>query len=532
MISVLLVDDEPLVLIGLQSMLRWEEHGLTVCGTARNGARALEMIDELHPEIVITDIKMPIKSGIEVVKALRERGESLPVFVMLTSFEEFGFVKDAIHFGAIEYLVKLELTQNTLLAAMRHAIARVNEIRATKTQYTSAQHTNLTMYRDKFFVRLYNNLFESRSQFLQQKADLLLDFSAARYAVAFCSLCGAAEGMSREALMTLYSGAMQMVRETVKKFVPSHVTGLDIQHFNILFCMPEGYDERELAGVLRNALDIVWKMFGVRMVCGIGKPCEDVFLVSSSYFGARGVLTAAPGGGPVLRESESEVGSGLFNMSAYKTSLTRAFEELDTAALHDTISDIVRELGQQRAPNLVALDAASSLLYMALLLLPEGESTLSALFAESPDGYRSLYRQPTAEECCRWMCTLRDGLCEVLQSRRQSYKERVVANVQEYIKSNLNKKLTLNDVAAAFSFSPNYLSQLFARYSDNGFVGYITDAKISAAKGLLLEGDKKIYEISELLGFESAFYFSKVFKKGTGQSPREYLQNSGRSVLS
>jgi response regulator containing cheY-like receiver domain and araC-type DNA-binding domain len=101
----------------------------------------------------------------------------------------------------------------------------------------------------------------------------------------------------------------------------------------------------------------------------------------------------------------------------------------------------------------------------------------------------------------------------------------VVAQVQEYIKNHLSEKLTLADVAAVFNFSPNYLSQLFGKYGDSGFVEYITETRIAAAKEMLEQGDLKVYEIAEKLGYESAFYFSKVFKKVTGLSPREYQQS-------
>ena len=93
------------------------------------------------------------------------------------------------------------------------------------------------------------------------------------------------------------------------------------------------------------------------------------------------------------------------------------------------------------------------------------------------------------------------------------------------MEANIEEPLTLADVAAVFNFSPNYLSQLFGKYGDSGFVEYITETRIAAAKEMLEQGDLKVYEIAEKLGYESAFYFSKVFKKVTGLSPREYQQS-------
>ena len=135
-----------------------------------------------------------------------------------------------------------------------------------------------------------------------------------------------------------------------------------------------------------------------------------------------------------------------------------------------------------------------------------------------------MYHLRDAGGIAEWVRRFRDGCGELLKARRQSYKEHVVANVKAYIQENLNKRLSLHEVAAVFNFSPNYLSQLFSRYAKEGFVEYITSARISAAKEMLSRGELRIYEIAERLGFGSSFYFSKVFKKVEGISPSEYIQ--------
>ena len=84
----------------------------------------------------------------------------------------------------------------------------------------------------------------------------------------------------------------------------------------------------------------------------------------------------------------------------------------------------------------------------------------------------------------------------------------------------------LNKVAEVFSISPNYLSVLFSKYNDMGFTDYINQTKVNAAIRMMEEGNHKVYEISDLLGFESAFYFSRVFKKVTGYSPRDYMNKN------
>lgn len=124
MLRILLVDDEPLVLIGLQGMLEWEKLGYTVCGTARNGKLALELIEREKPDIVIADVKMPVMDGLTLARTCRERS-ALPAFIMLTSFEEFDYIKQAMGAGVVDYLVKLDLTPENLQTALAKAAEKV-----------------------------------------------------------------------------------------------------------------------------------------------------------------------------------------------------------------------------------------------------------------------------------------------------------------------------------------------------------------------------------------------------------------------
>ncbi|MDD4849804.1 MAG: response regulator [Gemmiger sp.] len=530
MMKVLIADDEPLVLVGLQSMIPWQEHGVEICGTAHNGEQALQLIETQHPQIVITDIMMPLKTGLEILRACRDTGAELPVFIMLTSYEDFSYAKEALHYGAVEYLIKLELTPSSLGSVVDAACERVKKLESASAPGAPG-YSGLQIYRDKFFVRLYNDLFGTREQFLLQGEALGLQFAVGKYTV----IAGEIEEQplitAMEQAITLYSSATEIVRDTVEKFAPCYMTSLDLRHFNILLdlqALPEGWQNR-LAEILHTAVRNVRSYFNVQVLCAAGACVEDVYLAGHSYSSARLLLPQLTPACPIQigeghASGEGEQAASVLRLADFRGALARAFEELDTEALGDTIGRIADACDACPADKAQAMNAAGSLLHMATSLLPEGEATVEHIFADEPDNYLSLYRLGTTKLCTQWMRRLRDGLCATLQERKQGYKKRIILNVQEYIRSNLSKRLLLGDVAAAFNFSPNYLSQLFAQSSDKHFVDYVTEEKIGAAKTMLAQGDKKVYEVAECLGYENAFYFSKVFKKVTGQTPREYLQ--------
>ena len=138
MIRVLLVDDEPLVLIGMQSMLDWNALGYELVGTARNGAEALERIGEQQPDVVVSDIRMPVLDGLQLASRSREQYGALPVFIMLTSYEEFDYVRRSMGLGAVDYLVKIDLTPENLTAALDRARTAVEKERTLRAPAQAA----------------------------------------------------------------------------------------------------------------------------------------------------------------------------------------------------------------------------------------------------------------------------------------------------------------------------------------------------------------------------------------------------------
>lgn len=414
MIKVLLVDDEPLVLIGMQSMLNWGKLGLEITGTARNGADAWTIVQSQHPDIVICDVMMPVMGGLDLAEKCREVDTTLPVFIMLTSYEEFEYAKRSLRLGAVEYLVKMDLTPELLENALHRAIERVKKERVLRTPEATAAVSGLEQYRDRLFIQLYGGLFRDRSYFDSLCQQLGLQFDAPWYVVAAAEL--AHRELPTERLVTLSAGVSNMAADILPKYLPCTVTASNLSHFNVLFPLgsPVGM-EQQLDEVLKKTGQILFNYFSTPIHWAVGQPVQDILQAQQSQRSALSVLTQVTDAQPVM------------------------------------------------------------------FYLPQ---------ATTPVAHRA----------------------------------QTVAQIQDYICHNLSKPLSLNDVAAVFNFSPNYLSQLFSKNGESSFVEFVAATRISTAKELMATTDLKIYEISDRVGFESPSYFSKVFKKLEGVSPREYMQ--------
>ena len=414
MMRVLLVDDEPLVLIGMQSMLDWPALGFELVGTARNGADALERVREQRPDIVISDIRMPVLDGLDLAAQCRAMDPALPVFIMLTSYEEFDYVKRSMGIGAVDYLVKIDLTAENLSAALNRARAMVEREQAVRSPAKDPVPLGLENYRDRFFIQLYSGLYDTDAEIRARSGELGLTLDAPVYAVAIADIRN--RELETEQQVTLSAGVTRMAADVLPKYLPCHVTGMDLRHFSVLLPLQSADESEERVDeVLKKTNAILYKYFSTGLWWAVGRP---------------------------------------------------------VTALHE-------------------IEASQKTAFSALPLLNE--------------------QQPVV-------------FCRTEARTHLDHRAHVVAKVQDYIRNNLDKRLSLNDVAAVFSFSPGYLSQLFAQAGESGFVEFVTETRIAAAKELIAGTDLKIYEISERLGFESAFYFSKVFKKLEGVSPRQYLQ--------
>ncbi len=512
-------------------MLKWSELDIEICSVVRNGQQLEESIARFKPDLVISDIKMPIKTGLEVLESCRELYGKLPVFIILTSFEEFSFVKKAIKFQAIDYLVKLELTQQSLLASVHKALVLISEIKEAqeKSSYR-IDRSGMIPFQDKFFVRLFNGLIETPEAFEIQKTDLSLDFSFPAYAVCYCQIEGIQDQMTQDQQVNLYFSTTQMIRETVGRYLTSHTVSLDMHHLAITFCLTKKQESQNLSIIsqaLEKLVQVIYNYFSVHLFCCVGKIVFDPFELNKSFFTARQLLTKTSEEQPVIiydQLKDNHEANQAFNLSEYKEQLTRAFEELDGLSLSLVINEIADSLDQQTTTRIQAIDAASNILYMAISFIPDGQLLVEQIFSDEAQGYRSIYKMTTPTQCSLWVRKLSKGLEEQLLSRQQDYRAKVIAKVQQFILANLDRKLQLSEVSSVFGFSQNYLSSLFSRYAGCSFVKFTNNAKINMAKEMIASGDFKIYEISENLGFESSFYFSKVFKKVTGYSPREYIQ--------
>ena len=532
MYKLLIIDDEPLVLAGIRSMINWEELNIEVCGSAPNGSKGWDIMMKEKPDIILTDIKMPVMSGLDLLKKTRDYygNNDYPVFVLLTGYEDFHMAREAITYHAVEYLVKLELTAESLKECMQRISDTLDKHSGTAGQ--AAQDLSLKdiqALKDKFFIRLLHSLYDSENQFEMLRRDLNIPFESTYYQCCYFELDNAGiNKMDIKKQIALYTASYQLMQEIAGKYIRAYFVNLDRKHGAIILQTDEEQrDNLDLMQALKQTGNSLFNYYKTSLKCGIGTKVSAPLLLSDSYQSARASFSNIEDDGSHVLISDANVINpethNVFNISIFREDLNHAFSEYDSQLFTDVLTQIIELLEDNPDHYVQSLDAACNILFLSISLLPSGEDIISSLFTDCQDGYRSIYRMNSTEQITQWMRIFCDRLGCYLEQQKKVHRHHVVENVKKYIASHLSDKLLLNEVAAIYGISPNYLSSLFKKYNGCGFSEYITECKIAQAKKMMNEGNQKLYEIADMLGFDNAFYFSKVFKKQEGISPSEYI---------
>ncbi|RKM57771.1 response regulator [Butyrivibrio sp. XB500-5] len=425
MYRLLIVDDEPLVQIGLKTMLSKEHsNDIEIIATASNGKEAWEIIEKEKPDIVIADIRMPVMTGLELLQKSYEKFGNNPAFIILTAYEEFDMVREALSGDAVDYLVKIELTPKTLNAALSKAIKRIEGSAPVPKRANVGATSSLDDLRQKFLLRLiFNSSHLGEDDIKKEAKELGVDLEFKKYTVVYGEIAvDDTQGEASTDTLDIYTSSLNMAKEILSKYNNQcRVVSVDLRHFVVVFFFAENTDVSttmdEISDALENAGKMVAGYFKSAITFGIGSAVSKVTDISVSCDEAMTALSSSDEETPISRY------------------------------------DII------------------------------------------------------------------------VGNNRRSGKDKLIQTIQEYIDDNLNGRVQLNEVAEAFGLSPAYLSVLFKKAMETGFSEYVYTKKIEKAKEMLLSGDMKIYEVADALGFESAYYFSKVFKKVDGHSPREYIRS-------
>lgn len=536
MYRVIIVDDEPLILTGVASLIEWEEYGCSIIAKATNGLQAYELIKEMQPDIVITDIKMPVMDGIELMEKCKQE-EYNPFFIVLTNLEEFNLAKMALALGAVDYQVKIELTEDSLKEGLKRAITLCDKYKDKNNNISR----RLSKYSNEELIKYYfkkqllgeeNPLAESELSFHALNIEsrfteiMLLKFYIEYPPEQFLEI------LSVEDKKKNMSYTQSILQEMVKRFFrESCLFEWEKNQMIIIISIKDIENYREVLINMCNKMKTVTKdYFEANLVVGISEAMptteqiQEMFLQGSHALEFFYYNSSSPIIFYTKDESHSKVKHHreLFDINFLKNDLSLAIQQNNSEKLYGIIQQIIELFEEYKPSKSQSIDACANLYYFVAPFYNQALEGGDNTFAEPLKVINHLNQLTNRDSIIQWIHEFRYRLCEKLESSKTTKTNKLVELAKRYVELHYTEKLALGTVAEELSVSHGYLSSVFKKYTGSNFSDYISYVKIEKGKELIQEYKYMMYEISDLLGFENPYYFSKVFKKVTGMTPKDY----------
>ncbi len=519
--SVLLVDDEPIILSGIKYIIDWKALGCEVVATARNGEQALALIDSLHPQIVIADIRMPVMDGLQLLK---ESSETHPevVFIMLTSLEEFLLVKEAMRYHAIEYLVKTELDETVLARALETAIAEY-ERRSNASSYrlrdTLAEQQEGELAAQAIARVHKSGEMDRQTAHLLTKKGMLDSYALLSLAIIF-PLDETEKAYNPQERGRLCSWIGEVATKVLPTYAPKAMPitpAVDAPMRFLWFCHDlDARRWKQHTPCLKEKL-----ASAAKMVTGL-----DVQILTTAIYNTSDALPAC------LQAMEEAYDRWYLHGDDKEYCAldldgvyTKVEQEIVAqrvsgfSAAIERISGRIATRPHRKGQALWLLDGLLATVEDSLSNL-EGPAKAHALLAPLKEVRPYLAQR---NDILAFIAELEDLVVPLLGAA-SSEKLQIVGRAKSYIQAHAQQKIMLAEVADAAFVSAGYLSSLFKRIVGMSVVDYINECKVEEAKRLMHGGMGRINEIALTLGFENIYYFSKVFKKVVGMPPTQFLR--------
>lgn len=530
-IRVFLVEDEMIIRNGVKRSIDWEKEGYEFVGEASDGELAYPLILKEKPDILITDIRMPFMDGLELSRLVKEELPDIKILI-LSGYDEFQYAKEAIKIGVTDYLLK-PISQAQLLEALeqvKESILQEQEEKELLLRYSRDMRENTENEKSKLFDRLMLGEM-SMGEAVEEGKKFGLNLSAPCYAVCLFKILMNSD--DQDVLeQTVQAGAA--LEEVVKQM--NNVCMFQRGIYGLAFLIMAENEEKmeEKTRDFGNRLHLVmeqWKK--IEYFGAIGKSVDRIRNLKDSFREADKVFAARFTEKPkqILsisdlqqQKEEGEVPvKGFVQVGKTRTVLEKFLNNGTKEEVEDFCEAYAMQLEKDHMRSAmvrqyVVMDICIVILSFCEKLsdgeelqeeVQELQSTVSQI--ENVRGIKEIMKK-----LLRKVMELRDAA----SGRR--YSDIITAAKEEIEKRYMTEEISLNTVAMRVGMSPSYFSSVFSKEAGKTFVEYLTEVRMDKAKEYLMCSSMKTSEIGYEVGYKDPHYFSYIFKKTQGCSPKEY----------
>lgn len=515
-----------LVRLGLKNAVDWRRFDMEVIADVPNGADAWQVYEKLQPEVVVTDLKMPVMGGIELLSKIRGVNPKTRLLI-LTCLEEFELAKQAMSLGVSGYIVKHSMTpeeMEAMLARIKDELASAFPEASGRAIASGADLAVMkeTLLKEYLFASKYDE-----EAFGRKAAELELNLSPRNVAV--CTMEIASFGTLREKFgddngQLVRLSLMNVLHEVINVHGRCEAFQDTDTRYVLLCSHPEAIGEREagetlsrMTGQIRRAM---LTYFNVPVTFGISGRQNGYRHLKRLYRESLQALerSFAEGTG---RDYFAGAGAGTSLPASARERLLRLADAWEPAS-PQLRSDMAGQIDafvargdyRTRGDTLHTFMQWLHAPVLTLRLAGEEMTSLCSVYAQR------LVDAGTLDDMIALLeAYAREAVAALAAQKRTSGP---INRALRYIESHYAQDLSLQQVADTVSMNANYFSTLFKKEMNQNFGDYLLQYRVERARELFLHTNLKAYEIGERVGFVNTSHFSRAFKKVCGLSPREY----------
>ena len=519
--TVLVVEDEINQRRALIERVEWEKAGFEVIGQAENGAEALDKVEQLEPDLIFTDIKMPLISGLELAAKVRELRPATQI-VILSGYDSFEYARTAINYNIISYLLKpissSELSEQ-LFDIHRRMEERLGGISGKTAQTDSERLNRLTVI--EFLQPL---MFGGSEQ--QSGDDEKLKATAAELGITdenkrnkFCVLVSKFKKDGRNSVSDEHAAFIDKI---LGRYLKKAVTFITYGRAVTLAVFEEtDIPQNVLELALLELVQTSKRVMDEECTVGISRQFYELSHCPTAYFEAVTARRYTSDGVGHIRYIEDKERDGEVEFEYVEKSVLK-IEQLLKVGDADELGEFINDMYENNTPenaNLLVVQIIATV--CRVVSNASDKSELSGLVAKNPIFSRitSYSSQSGMRDELTEFCRDAKKIIEQSQKRdSQVLCDRVVQIIDERFS---DEELSLTGVSSELAVSPNYLSALIKKEKKKNFITLLTEKRMKAAYDMLVCSSMKVLEISEKCGYSDQHYFSYCFKKFYGDSPNK-----------
>jgi len=530
MYNFLVVEDEQHIREAVVSMLQ-ELNGEGSVYSAENGVEALKLMEKVKPDAMITDIMMPMKDGIDLIKTLYKRGENTLVAI-LSGYDEFEYLQAALGYGVVDYILKP--VKRSEIVKLYYKMLRRLKSRGTLENELTEIKGRLNEIKPYIRQRCYTDLISggmNETAFQNICSFLGLNMRNASIRVALIEIDENESGFikgSNEDSLSLYK-LTEIMEDIISEYKDCDFFSLSSSMVAVVWC-PDGDigDTRELSMRLELLANELSELYKVVLNIGISEAVASPLDAGRADSSAREAIhyKLLYGSGQIF---SAEILENHDVEQAFQFDTDEIIENIWLNNLEQAkalISNFAHKIrisqGQYRLTSIQLL--CQKLLIDCLMILERECGDLDEWYhSRAQDILTVNFMDYSVDDMEDFFHQLVTEICRRLGQSRKSDRKRAVDKARRMIAQRYASELTIERIAKELHYSKSYFGQLFKAETGMSASEYINQVRVQKAKEMLFAGDYRIGEIAEKVGFRDQQYFARVFKKIVGCMPSEYI---------